>query len=125
MNLRIILHQTGWKCGEVLRLINVALDTIIHIITFSHFRVLFEKFKTANKSRENSVKIRLQEMELNKKIKCKDPKLRIKESYFTETVFAGPIKDIVKHLKNLFTEKDVEDIDIILLVGGFSECPML
>lgn len=95
------------------------------LITFSHLGMLFEKFKTANKSRENSVKIRLQEMELNKKIKCKGPKLRIKESYFTETVFAGPIKDIVKHLKNLFTEKDVEDIDIILLVGGFSEFPML
>lgn len=95
------------------------------LITFSHFGVLFEKFKTANKSRENSVKIRLQEMELNKKIKCKGPKLRIKESYFTETVFAGPIKDILKHLKNLFTEKEVEDIDIILLVGGFSEFPML
>ncbi|XP_052690693.1 heat shock 70 kDa protein 12A-like [Crassostrea angulata] len=113
-----------WRGFEVNKR-NIGHNNPDELITFSHFNMLFEKFKKANKSRENSVKIRLQEMELSNKIKCKDPKLRIKESYFTDTVFAGPIKDIVKHLKNLFTEKEVEDIDIILLVGGFSECPML
>lgn len=51
--------------------------------------------------------------------------MRIDETYLTETVFAGPIKDIVKHLNDLFAKKDVKGIDIVLLVGGFSECPML
>ncbi|XP_065924964.1 heat shock 70 kDa protein 12A-like [Magallana gigas] len=112
-----------WRGFEVNKR-NIGYSNLDELITFYHFGTLFETFKKANKSKENSIEMRLQDMELNK-IKCRDPKLRIKELYFTDTVFGGPIKDIVKHLKNLFTEKDVEDIDIILLVGGFSECPML
>lgn len=64
-------------------------------------------------------------MKMKKYIKCGNPKLRIDKTTLTEKVFTGPIKDIVNHLTGLFTEEDVKDIEIILLVGGFSECPLL
>lgn len=94
-------------------------------ITFSNLVGLFDEFTTANGNSKNAVSKRLQEMDLKKKIKFSGPKMRIEEAYLTETVFAGPIKDIVKHLNQLFAENDVKGINIILLVGGFSECPML
>lgn len=94
-------------------------------ITFSNLVGLFDEFTTANGNSKNAVSKRLQEMDLKKKIKFNGPKMRIDETYLTETVFAGPIKDIVKHLNDLFAKKDVKGIDIVLLVGGFSECPML
>lgn len=64
-------------------------------------------------------------MDLKKKIKCNGLKMCIDEIYLIEIVFVGLIKDIVKYLKNLFVEKDVKGIDIILFVGGFFECLFL
>ncbi|XP_052690632.1 heat shock 70 kDa protein 12A-like [Crassostrea angulata] len=95
------------------------------LITFSSLGRLIDAFTHLNGHSKNAISKRIQEMDLKKKIKCNGPKMRIDETYLIETVFAGPIKDIVKHLKNLFAEKDVKGIDIILLVGGFSECPLL
>ncbi|XP_052690682.1 heat shock 70 kDa protein 12A-like [Crassostrea angulata] len=95
------------------------------LITFSNLAELISEFTEANGNSKNAISKRIQEMDLKKKIKCNGPKMRIDETYLTERVFSGPIKDIVKHLKNLFAKKDVKGIGMILLVGGFSECPLL
>lgn len=95
------------------------------LITFSNLADLISEFTEANGNSKNAISKRIQEMDLKKKIKCNGPKMRIDETYLTERVFSGPIKDIVKHLKNLFAKKDVKGIGMILLVGGFSECPLL
>lgn len=89
--------------------------------TFSNLGGLFHEHTMSNS--QTSLSKRLQEMK--KKIKCSNPKLRIDITTLTKTVFTGPIKDIVNHLTGLFTEEDVKDIEIILIVGGFSECPLL
>lgn len=92
-------------------------------ITFSNLGDLFHEYTMSNG--QTTLSERLQEMKMKKYIKCGNPKLRIDKTTLTEKVFTGPIKDIVNHLTGLFTEEDVKDIEIILLVGGFSECPLL
>lgn len=92
-------------------------------ITFSNLGGLFHEHTMSNS--QTSLSKRLQEMKMKKKIKCANPKLRIDKTTLTEKVFTGPIKDIVNHLIDLFKEEDVKDIEIILIVGGFSECPLL
>lgn len=94
-------------------------------ITLAGVGSLFEMFKNAHKKTKKALDKRLKELNLDEKIRCSQDKMRIEETYLTEKVFAGPIRDIVRHLKNLFQEEDVKKIDIILLVGGFSECPIL
>lgn len=68
---------------------------------------------------------RIQEMGLKNKIKCNGIRLRIDKTYFIEQVFSGLIGDIVKHLKILFTKKDMADIKIIVLAGEFSQCSLI
>lgn len=92
-------------------------------ITFSNLGGLFHEYTMSNS--QTTLSERLQEMKMKNKIKCGNPKLRIDKTTLTEKVFTGPIKDIVNHLTCLFTEEDVKDIKIILIVGGFSECPLL
>lgn len=95
------------------------------MITLTSVYNLLKMFKNAHKNPQKAINNRLKELNLDKKIKCQTDRIRIEETYLTEKVFAGPIKDIVRHLEILFQEKDVKKIDIILLVGGFSECPLL
>lgn len=76
-------------------------------------------FKKVKKAPDKRLKV----LCLEEKIKCL--KVRIEETYPVEKKNAGPIKDIIKHLKNLFQRKDVKKIDIILLVWGFFECLLL
>lgn len=54
----------------------------------------------------------------------KSDKIRI-EARLVKTLFDGSCKQIVSHLKELFTNPAVNDVTSILLVGGFSESLML
>ncbi|XP_062588732.1 heat shock 70 kDa protein 12A-like [Saccostrea cucullata] len=66
-------------------------------------------------------------MRLTNKIKTfSSAKLRISENFLIEKVFHGPIEDVTGHLKDLYIREEITDhINIILLVGDFSECPLL
>ncbi|XP_062588781.1 heat shock 70 kDa protein 12B-like [Saccostrea cucullata] len=93
-------------------------------VTFSNLGDLFKEFAKSNENK--SVATQIQEMGLKKKIKkFSSAKLRIDENFLIEKVFQGPIEDVTNHLKELFTKEEIADIGIILLVGGFSECPLL
>ncbi|XP_061190496.1 heat shock 70 kDa protein 12B-like [Saccostrea echinata] len=91
-------------------------------VTFSNLGELFSEFTNTGKS----VSSQIHTLGLKKKIKpFSKAKLRFDESFLAETVFNRPIEDVISHLQNLFTDKDVSEINVILLVGGFSECPLL
>jgi molecular chaperone DnaK (HSP70) len=95
-------------------------------ITFSILADLFKECSKANQGNDKAVTSRIQEMGLKKKIKTfSRSKLRFDEDYLIETVFNSPISAVVSHLKELYQNEKVAEIDIILLVGGFSECPLL
>ncbi|XP_048746807.2 heat shock 70 kDa protein 12A-like [Ostrea edulis] len=95
-------------------------------ITFSNLSDLFKECSNANQYNDKAVTSRIQEMGLKKKIKSfSRAKLRFDANYLIEAVFKGPISAIVSHLQNLYQNEKVAEIDIILLVGGFSECPLL
>lgn len=51
-------------------------------------------------------------------------KLRM-EAHVAKGLFADACQSVAKHLKTLFTEGQVKDVPTILMVGGFSESPML
>ncbi|XP_060576629.1 heat shock 70 kDa protein 12A-like [Ruditapes philippinarum] len=51
-------------------------------------------------------------------------KLRM-EAHVAKGLFADACESVAKHLKTLFTEGQVKDVPTILMVGGFSESPML
>ncbi|XP_062588783.1 heat shock 70 kDa protein 12A-like [Saccostrea cucullata] len=93
-------------------------------ITFSNMGVLFSIFEKANKK---SVSSHLIEIGLKGKVstRSKFAKLSFSENYLMESVFDSPIKKVVQHLNDLFKNKDVAEIDTVLLVGGFSECPLV
>ena len=91
-------------------------------VTFSNLGDLFNAFAETGKT----VSQQLKELGLNKKINATTKtKLRLDESFLIGEVLEGPIEDIVKHLQDLFRTQNVSEIDTVLLVGGFSECPLL
>jgi hypothetical protein len=51
-------------------------------------------------------------------------KLRM-EAHVAKGLFADACESVAEHLKTLFTEGQVKDVPTILMVGGFSESPML
>ncbi|OWF52450.1 heat shock 70 kDa protein 12A-like [Mizuhopecten yessoensis] len=54
----------------------------------------------------------------------KSDKLRIK-SDIAKTLFEPSVRKIIDHVKELLQKPEVADIDAIILVGGFAECPIL
>lgn len=62
--------------------------------------------------------------EYREQLTWKGDKIRI-EARLVKTLFDGSCKQIVNHLKELFTHPAVNDVASILLVGGFSESLML
>ena len=51
-------------------------------------------------------------------------KLRI-EKVDVKSLFTSTIKSIVDHIGKMFTEPEIQDVKVILLVGGFSECDLV
>ncbi|XP_060576634.1 heat shock 70 kDa protein 12A-like [Ruditapes philippinarum] len=51
-------------------------------------------------------------------------RLRI-EAHAAKGLFADACNSVAEHLKTIFTEDQVKDVPTILMVGGFSESPML
>ncbi|XP_062588728.1 heat shock 70 kDa protein 12A-like [Saccostrea cucullata] len=92
-------------------------------VTFSNLGNLCQIYKSQS---GNSVKNRFADLKLQQQVKVfKENKLRFEPRYLRELVFDAPINAVVNHLERLFLNPTVSDIDTILLVGGFSECPLL
>jgi hypothetical protein len=92
-------------------------------ITFSNLGELCKIYKEQSGS---PVKSKMSELGLQKKVTVfKENKFRFQSSYLRELVFDEPINAIVSHLERLFLNPSVSDINTILLVGGFSDCPIL
>jgi hypothetical protein len=51
-------------------------------------------------------------------------KLRI-EKVVAKALFAPPLERLITHVKKMFEEPEIQDVDAILLVGGFSECDLV
>ncbi|XP_069112501.1 heat shock 70 kDa protein 12A-like [Argopecten irradians] len=60
-----------------------------------------------------------------KKISLLGDKLRIDADMMKEVFFGEVIKDIVKHLKDILGRRETAGVSILLLVGGFSESPLV
>lgn len=54
----------------------------------------------------------------------KGDKLRV-DAVETKRLFSSTCEAIVNHVQKVFREKDTADVSVILMVGGFSESPML
>lgn len=92
-------------------------------ITFSNLGELCKIYKEQTGF---SVKSKISELGLHKKVTVfKENKIRFQSGFLRELVFDGPINAIVNHLERLFLNPSVSGIDTILLVGGFSDCPIL
>ncbi|XP_033753962.1 heat shock 70 kDa protein 12B-like [Pecten maximus] len=59
------------------------------------------------------------------KISLLGDKLRIDAEMVKEVFFGEVIKDIVKHLKDILGRPETNGVSILLLVGGFSDSPMV
>lgn len=57
-------------------------------------------------------------------ITVKDGRLRIDHS-IAVGMFQEPVRHICEHMRELLYESDLGDINTILVVGGFSECPIV
>lgn len=92
-------------------------------ITFSNLGELCRIYKELKGS---SVKSRMTECKLEGKVSIvKENKFRFKTGFLKDLVYRETICDLVSHLEKLFLNMAVSEIRIILLVGGFSECPIL
>lgn len=59
-----------------------------------------------------------------KQIKVMGDKIRVDADVF-KTFFQGPVKSVVDHVRKLLQEPEVRGCSAIVMVGGFSESPML
>lgn len=92
-------------------------------ITFSNLGELCRIYKELKRS---SVKSRMAELKLEGKVNImKENKFRFRSGFLKDLVYRDPICDLVNHIEKLFLNLAVSEIKIILLVGGFSECPIL
>ncbi|XP_053400410.1 heat shock 70 kDa protein 12A-like [Mercenaria mercenaria] len=90
-----------------------------------HFKVplaLNEEFK---KRKGKDIKEQIEtKPKYNKSITLIGDKLRM-EAHIAKGLFEEACGSVAKHLKTLFAEGQVHDVPTILMVGGFSESPML
>ena len=92
-------------------------------ITFSNLGELCRIYKEQTGKSTSS---RMTELNLQGKVKVmKENKFRFESVYLRQLVFDDPISDLVNKLERLFLKPAFSDMETILLVGGFSDCPIL
>ena len=91
-------------------------------ITIKIPAVLNETFQAFNKGK--TIKEKNKSHKFAQDISFLSDKIRISpsvaKSFFEETITAN-----ISHLKQLFKREEVRNVESVLMVGGFSECPML
>ncbi|XP_061183996.1 heat shock 70 kDa protein 12A-like [Saccostrea echinata] len=89
-----------------------------------HMKVpLTVKSLAEKKMKKNMTEI-LKESNYGESVHFANMKLHMAIDVFKD-LFKPTIDGIVKHLKEVFMEKNVHDVETILMVGGFSECELV
>ena len=91
-------------------------------ITIKIPAVLNETFQAFNKGK--TIKEKNKSHKFAQDISFLSDKIRISPTV-AKAFFEGTITANISHLKQLFEKKEVRDVESVLMVGGFSECPML
>ncbi|XP_033742406.1 heat shock 70 kDa protein 12A-like [Pecten maximus] len=92
-------------------------------ITFTLPMSLLDTFNEINPKEDLSVKIK-SSRKFDKNVTWKLDKMRL-NSNLAKDLFSKSVKRIVDHVTELLHKPEIENIQAILLVGGYSECPLL
>lgn len=92
-------------------------------ITFTLPCSLLDIFEEINQGTSVEEKVANNKVYANN-LTWKNDKLRMK-SEIAKKLFEPSLRKILDHVTDLLQKPDVADIDAIILVGGFSECPIL
>ncbi|XP_060065908.1 heat shock 70 kDa protein 12B-like [Ylistrum balloti] len=92
-------------------------------ITFTLPCSLNDIFEEINEGKSVEDRVEAHE-EFANNLTWKGDKLRIK-SDIARKLFEPSVKNIINQVTDLLHQPQVEDIDAIIMVGGFSECPIL
>lgn len=71
-----------------------------------------------------NIKDVIQQMQLSKKITWLGDFLRMDSDLFKD-LFREPVNMLVEHIQQLMTEDNLSDVSTLLMVGGFSESPIV
>ncbi|XP_069129609.1 heat shock 70 kDa protein 12A-like [Argopecten irradians] len=92
-------------------------------ITFTLPVSLLDTFEQINPGQDVSAKIK-SNSKFDKNLTWKMDRMRL-SSNIAKDLFSKSVKKIVDHVIDLLHQPQVEQIQAILLVGGYSECPLL
>ncbi|XP_033742404.1 heat shock 70 kDa protein 12B-like [Pecten maximus] len=92
-------------------------------ITFTLPCSLLDIFEESNKGKSVEDHV-AHDKDYANNLTWKNDKLRMK-SEIARKLFEPSVRKIIDHVTDLLKKSEVEDIDAIILVGGFSECPIL
>lgn len=71
-----------------------------------------------------NIKDVIQQMQLSKKMALVGDLLRMDSDLFKD-LFREPVNMLVEHIQHLMTEDNLSDVSTLLMVGGFSESPIV
>lgn len=71
-----------------------------------------------------NIKDVIQQMQLSKKMALVGDILRMDSDLFKD-LFREPVNMLVEHIQHLMTEDNLSDVSTLLMVGGFSESPIV
>ena len=91
-------------------------------ITLSDLGELMEIFKSMC---PYTLQQKIDEMGLKGSVRAYKSKLRFNPKCLEQLAFEGPVQEIVRTISNLLQTDEISGISTILLVGGFSDSPVL
>lgn len=87
-------------------------------------RLPFFLVRTFEKETGKKMKEVIQQTQYANKMTWQRDKLKMEAGLFKE-LFREPINMLVEHLKQLMSEDNLSDVSTLLMVGGFSESPIM
>lgn len=88
------------------------------------FKLPFSLQSTFEKETGEKLKEVIQQMQYARKMTLQTDNLRMEADLFKE-FFREPVNMLVEHLQQLMTEDNLSDVSTLLMVGGFSESPIM
>ncbi|XP_062603213.1 heat shock 70 kDa protein 12A-like [Saccostrea cucullata] len=89
-----------------------------------HMKIPLAVQTLTKKKQKKSMAEVLKESKYGESVHFANMKLHMAVDVF-KNLFKPTVEGIVKHLKEVFQEKNVHDVETILMVGGFSECELV
>lgn len=88
------------------------------------FKLPFSLQSTFEEETGEKLKEVIQQMQYARKMTLQTNNLRMEADLFKE-FFREPVNMLVEHLQQLMTEDNLSDVSTLLMVGGFSESPIM